>query len=130
VSRAAYDQRGHVGLSYEQLSADGDTFIDQLERALTAGYLVSFGVDVTERFCSEQPSGTIEPPKPGELIAGGHALTAIGYDRANQRVKILNSWGAGWGDPTLEPGCCWFSYDYLRRSDDRWFVPQAPHPEV
>lgn len=130
VYRHGYDQRGSVGLTYEQLSADPDAFIDQLERALTAGYLVAFGVDVSERFCSELPTGVVEPPVPPEPIAGGHALTAIGHDHDQQWIEVLNSWGPDWCEPGRRPGCFRMSYDYLRLSDDRWFCPLAPKPEV
>jgi papain like protease len=30
-------------------------------------------------------------------VAGGHEYEVVGYDAASGRVKIANSWGAGWG---------------------------------
>ena len=129
VYREGYDERGKIGINYHPLNYSGSAFLDDLERALTAGYLVAFGVQVSEAFCSQQPNGTVEPPGPGDKIAGGHALTAIGHDRARRRVLVLNSWGPGWRDPETYPGCCWFSYDYLAQSSDRWIVLVAPIPE-
>jgi len=129
TDRGAYDQRAVEHMTYEQMSANSETFLDQLERALTVGYLVAFGVQVSERFCSEQPSGIVEAPLPGEKIAGGHALTAIGHNHAERWALVLNSWGP-WGDPELPTGCFRMSYDYMTRSADRWFVPRVPRPEV
>jgi len=128
VYRAAFDLRGDIGVQYHPISSQGDAFIIDMERALTAGFPVVFGVDVSEEFCSTYPSGIIEPPKPG-TVAGGHALTAIGHDRDSRKVLVLNSWG-DWGDPELQTGCCWFSYDYLAQSADRWIVPVAPSPRL
>jgi len=127
--RDGYDMRGELGVQYHPISSSGDTFIEDMERALTAGYPVVFGVDVSEEFCSQQPSGVIEPPKPG-TVAGGHALTAIGHDHDARRALIINSWGEDWRDPELPPGCCWFSYDYMIESSDRWIVPVAPSPRL
>ncbi len=28
---------------------------------------------------------------------GGHCVCIVGYDDANQRFKVMNSWGSGWG---------------------------------
>ncbi|HZM68362.1 MAG TPA: C1 family peptidase [Nakamurella sp.] len=28
---------------------------------------------------------------------GGHAVLAVGYDDADQRFLVRNSWGVGWG---------------------------------
>ena len=41
----------------------------------------------------------------------GHALLAIGYDRAQETFIILNSWGSGFGDN---------GYFYLPY---KWFAP-------
>jgi C1A family cysteine protease len=34
----------------------------------------------------------------GQQLAGGHAVTLIGYDHANQYFIAKNSWGTGWGE--------------------------------
>jgi hypothetical protein len=129
VYSRAYDQRGRVGINYHPVSSSGDAFIDEMERALTIRRLVGFGVSVSKEFCSTLPTKTVEAPAPSE-VAGGHALTAIGHDRERQRVLVLNSWGLDWRDPSLPPGCCWFSYEYLKQSADRWIVKIAPRPAV
>jgi hypothetical protein len=125
VYRQAFDARGRIGVNYNPINTSGDAFVLDMERALTGGFPVGFGVTVSTAFCSQVPSGTIEPPGPSDAIAGGHAMTAIGHDSERRRVKVLNSWSVDWHDPELEPGCCWLSYEYLRQSRDRWIVPKA-----
>ena len=36
-------------------------------------------------------------PKKGEITLGGHAVMAVGYDKAKKRFFIRNSWGRSWG---------------------------------
>lgn len=47
-----------------------------------------------------RPSGDLEPPSAGhnEKPNGAHAILAVGYDDARQRVIFRNSWGGWWGD--------------------------------
>lgn len=125
VYRAAFDLRGKVGINYHQLPTSGDALVADLERACTAKLVAAFGVDVSDRFCSEEPRGTVMPPGPGESIAGGHAMVAAGHDRLGRRFLVRNSWGR-WGDPTLPPGYFWMSYDYMARARDVWVCTTAP----
>lgn len=50
--------------------------------------------------------GTLRPT--GAQV-GGHEYLANGYDAEGKRVRILNSWGAGWGDR----GMAWITVDDL-----------------
>lgn len=125
IDRAAYAHRGIVGVNYHPIASTGAAFIADAERALTAGMVVPFGVWVSTAFCSQQPQGTIQAPGPADSIAGGHALCLIGHDSVSRRFLVLNSWGAGWHDPELPPGCCWFSYDYAATAADAWCVPKV-----
>lgn len=130
VYREAFDSRGKVGINYYPLQLTGDAFVVEVERALTAGFAVPFGVMVTDMFCIAQPSGAIQPPRAGDSIAGGHAMTFVGHDRSAGRFLVLNSWGTLWGDPDAPPGCCWFSYAYASQAADAWIVLVAPKTEV
>lgn len=40
---------------------------------------------------------------------GQHAVVICGYDDAKHAYKVVNSWGAGWGDS----GYSWIDYDFL-----------------
>jgi C1A family cysteine protease len=47
-----------------------------------------------------------------------HAVTICGYDDAKHAVKIMNSWGTGWG----ENGFSWIDYDFLRTLNPTVYV--------
>jgi hypothetical protein len=116
----SYAWRDHVG--YHALSDGGDALIDQLERACTAGFVVPFGVAVTEAFCNSRPSGTVHAPGLLDAIAGNHAMVVVGHDRPAERFLVRNSWGPDAGDPSLPPGYLWLGYDYLRTAHDACLV--------
>ena len=58
-----------------------------------------FGFTVYESFESAAvaKSGHVPLPASGESVVGGHAVVGVGYDDAQQRFIVRNSWGAGWG---------------------------------
>lgn len=120
VARGAYDFRSTS--SYHQLTGYGDAFIEQVERALGQGFVIPFGVQVTHEFVATVPLDTVHAPKVGDVLAGGHAMVLVGHDRANARALARNSWGLGWGDPSLPPGYYWIGYDYLRQASDLWIM--------
>jgi len=66
---------------------------------LAQGYPFVFGITVYPSF--ETPyvdrTGFVPMPSPDEQAIGDHALLAVGYDVATQRITFRNSWGTGWG---------------------------------
>lgn len=42
----------------------------------------------------------------GETQSGGHAMCVVGYDDGKKAFKLINSWGANWGDA----GFAWIDY--------------------
>ena len=55
---------------------------------------------------------------------GRHAVVAVGYDDSRRRFKILNSWGADWGDH----GYFYMPYDFIKDSSlcfDFWKITFA-----
>jgi C1A family cysteine protease len=129
VDREAFDGKGAVGLNYYPIGSQRDTLISDVEKALTAKMAVVFGCEVSEAFCSTIPSGTIHTPGPKDAIAGGHALTVVGHDRAGKRFIVKNSWG-DWRDPSAPEGCFFMGYDYFADStwgaSDCWIVKVLP----
>jgi C1A family cysteine protease len=95
----------------------------QMKGCLASGYPFVFGFSVYESF--ESPavakSGHASMPKPNERLLGGHAVVAVGYDDANQRFIVRNSWGSGWG----MKGYFTLPYAYLldqHLADDFWTI--------
>jgi C1A family cysteine protease len=119
--RAAYDQNNPT--VYQRIMTAGAARIDDIKRAIAAGYGVCFGTDVSEAFCQNQLGDGPIPPPTTSPIAGGHALCAVAYD--GDTFRIVNSWSPDWGDR----GYCTFSADYMAwdRTNDLWIVAQAPN---
>jgi hypothetical protein len=121
VDRDAFDRKGTVGINYFPIHEFGDSLISTMEQVLSSGRGVSFGVAVSESFCSTPPTGIIQPPTSKDVIAGGHALTVVGHNRAQGWGLVKNSWSDAWGEKGLPPGCCRMSYSYLAMASDCWF---------
>jgi hypothetical protein len=49
------------------------------------------------------PSGHASMPQPGEAVAGGHAVVAVGYDDQNQWFLVRNSSSDAWAKPPASP---------------------------
>ncbi|MGH8377326.1 MAG: C1 family peptidase [Gammaproteobacteria bacterium] len=97
--------------------------LQQMRQCLAEGYPFVFGFSVYTAFESEAVSktGQLDLPKPGEKNLGGHAICAVGYDDATQRLLIRNSWGADWG----VKGYFTMPYDYASNNnlaDDFWTI--------
>lgn len=122
VDRNAMDRRGKVLTNYYPIALSGSALLTAIERVLTSGRGVAFGVAVTEEFCSTLPRGVVQAPGPLDKIAGGHALTIVGHNHAERWFLIKNSWGRDWHEPGQPPGCFRMSYDYVMQGSDFWFA--------
>ena len=97
--------------------------VDEMRACLAEGFPFVFGFTVYEAFESQQvaQTGVLNMPQPGERSMGGHAVMAAGYDDAQKRFIVRNSWGTGWG----QNGYFTMPYDYLTSrnlSDDFWTI--------
>jgi C1A family cysteine protease len=113
------DGTAHEAILYQRVRQS----IDQLRGCLADGYPFVFGFSVYDSFESAAvaKSGKVPMPGPGEVLVGGHAVVAVGYDDAQRRFIVRNSWGTAWG----MKGYCTMPYDYLldpNLCDDFWTI--------
>ena len=111
----------HQVTSYHRIS----TF-NEMRQCLAEGYPFVFGFTVYTAFMSSEvaKSGVLNIPQPGEKVEGGHAVIGVGYDDAQKRFLVRNSWGSSWG----MKGYFTIPYDYLsdrNLSDDFWTIRRA-----
>lgn len=100
--------------------------LSQLKGCLASGYPFVFGFSVYQSFESPDVArtGVANLPGPSEEMLGGHAVLAAGYDDAEQRFLVRNSWGSSWG----QKGYFTLPYTYLTEphlSSDFWTVRQT-----
>jgi C1A family cysteine protease len=89
------DALKYKAVSYQRVTQT----LGQLKGCLASGWPFVFGFTVYESFESAAvaKSGHVPLPASGESVVGGHAVVGVGYDDAQQRFIVRNSWGAGWG---------------------------------
>ena len=128
--RRAFDQRGKVDINYHRIdTVSGSGLLLVQKQTLTAGSIFNFAGPVTNAFCRGEvgtsPDNPAMPPIDGQDIAGGHSMTAVGYDDTLPVpvVKVANSWGKDYGDG----GFCYLSQSYMTWSEveDMWMVRAA-----
>jgi C1A family cysteine protease len=118
-TRAFKDARLGKALSYQRVVQT----LDQMKGCLASGLPIVLGISVYESFESQQvaKSGIVPMPANSEKLLGGHAILAVGYNDAEQRFVMRNSWGTSWG----MQGYFTIPYAYLTDSnlcDDLWMI--------
>jgi C1A family cysteine protease len=103
--------------------------LQDMRGCLAEGYPFVFGFTVYEAFESATvaKTGQLNLPKRGEKALGGHAVMAVGYDDANKRFLVRNSWGSDWG----QQGYFTMPYAYLEDrnlADDLWTLRVLENP--
>lgn len=106
-------------ISYERVART----LTQMKGCLASGFPFVFGFSVYEGFESDAvaKTGKLNMPTKSEANLGGHAVVCVGYDDAQERFLIRNSWGTGWG----MKGYFTMPYEYVldgNLSDDYWTI--------
>ncbi len=102
------------------------TSLDDMRACLAEGYPFVFGFTVYSAFESAAvaKSGVLNMPGKKESVVGGHAVVCVGYNDAQKRVIVRNSWGPTWG----QKGYFTMPYAYISNTnlaDDMWTIRTA-----
>jgi C1A family cysteine protease len=97
--------------------------LSQLKACLASGYPFIFGFTFYESFLSKKVrhTGHALMPVRQDKVHGGHAVLAVGYEEAQRRFIVRNSWGSKWG----MGGYFTLPYDYFTNhhlSQDFWTI--------
>ena len=88
-----------------------------IKAQLANGNPVVIGISVYSDFDNLDANNPIYDKISGKN-RGGHALCVVGYDDSKRAVKIINSWGTGWGIN----GYGWISYDLIKSQNMEAYV--------
>lgn len=105
--------------------------LKEMKRVISMGLPVVFGVSVYASFESDkvQETGDVPMPSDSDTLLGGHAILAVGYDDATQRVTFRNSWGSAWGDRGY--GTLPYKYfDHREMANSMWVVNSVEDMEL
>lgn len=129
------------GYLYNRVAQQTVPDLRVLKRWLSGGQGLVIGIQVPSTSFSNYTGGVYDGPYASDADFGGHAMFVIGYDDNAEGTgigafRVINSWGAGWG----EQGYGWLSYDFLSHYlTDSWVMfdtanapatptPSAPQP--
>lgn len=95
--------------------------LDDVKGALARGAPVIFAMPVAADFKAFRGDGIYARAQKPEK-ANYHAMAIVGYDEDRQALRIMNSWGAGWGDK----GYAWIGYDTFKLLSGEAYSLEAP----
>lgn len=100
--------------------------LDECRLALAKGRPVTAALNISAQDWVDSLTGDIPTPSSSETNSG-HSVLIVGYDEAEQKLKLRNSWGSDWGDK----GYGQVNYDYFERFvSEAWIVFPDPRPHT
>jgi hypothetical protein len=98
--------------------------IDDVKGALAQSnpVMIEFHDDLT--FMRHRGDGVFSETAVDPAKNGWHAMTLVGYDERKQALRLINSWGKGWGDH----GYAWISYAVFAKRVRRAAVLDVAKP--
>lgn len=81
---------------YYRIDTLGATRLDDVRRAISAGYPVVIGAQVDKAFEQYDGKSVLTAANPNSLV-GGHMTCLVGWTDSGL-FRWVNSWGNGWGD--------------------------------
>jgi C1A family cysteine protease len=116
---APTDEQKNTAAKYkaESWSELPDGNYSEIKAQLANDNPVVIGIPVYPDFDNLDASNPIYDQVYGKS-RGGHALCVIGYDDSKKAVKIINSWGTGWGIN----GYGWISYNLIKSQNIEAYV--------
>jgi hypothetical protein len=101
----------------------------QIKAALVNRKPVVAGIKVYQQLMNLQGSNSVYNTATGQN-QGGHAVTIVGYDdnRFGGAFKVINSWGANWGDG----GYFWMPYSFAAQNilSEAYVIVDAENTQV
>jgi hypothetical protein len=104
-----------------RLTDDPTKLISQIRNHIVNGDPLIAAINACDEF--DHPlHGRITDMSGSEASCDPHAVLIVGYDDLRQAVRVINSWGSGWG----EQGKVWMSYSVLRSRILEAYVDEGP----
>lgn len=128
---ALRDKAGQMKLAYWR-AIDRETpndwrtpvVLDDIKGALARGAPVIFAMPATRDFMALKGDAVFT--RDVREMRNYHAMALVGYDEDRQAVRLMNSWGRGWGDG----GYAWVAYDTFKLLAGEAYALDAPPPAV
>ncbi|WP_150047316.1 C1 family peptidase [Methylomonas rhizoryzae] len=126
-SQAAFEQAS----KFKALKRSTLSNLSDLKGALAQRKPVVLGIEVYDQFYNLKGENSVYNSTNGNNNGphGRHAVTAVGYDnnKVGGAVKVINSWGTGWGDG----GFFWMPYDFFPQvTFQMWILEDGPNGDV